>query len=50
MQEETARKNHLFQSISMEPIPDFILRLTPDGTPLDCGIASSQDLFGKKIR
>ena len=49
MQEETARKNHLFQSISMEPIPDFILRLTPDGTPLDCGIASSQDLFGKKL-
>jgi diguanylate cyclase (GGDEF)-like protein/PAS domain S-box-containing protein len=49
MQEETARKNHLFQSMSMELIPDLILRLTPDGTPLDCGIASSEDLFGKKL-
>ena len=49
MQKETVRKNHPFQLSSMEPIPDFILRLAPDGTPLDCGIACSQDLFDKKV-
>lgn len=49
MPEETARQNHLRQQISMEPIPDFILRLTQDGTPLDCGIVCSQDLFGNKL-
>ncbi|MDY6805552.1 MAG: EAL domain-containing protein [Cyanobacteriota bacterium] len=49
MQEETARKNYLLQPILMEPIPDFIFRLGQDGIPVDCGIACSQDLLGKKL-
>lgn len=49
MQEETARKNYLRQPILMEPVPDFIFRLSLDGIPVDCGIACSQDLLGKKL-